>query len=33
MYSGKRPKGLQEECVRKQGPQGTAVAEEEQELE
>ena len=32
VYSGKRPEGLQEERVGNRGPQGTAVAEEEQEV-
>jgi hypothetical protein len=33
VYSGKRPEGLQEECVGNQGPQGTAAPEKEQEVE
>jgi hypothetical protein len=31
LYSGKRPEGIEEECVGSQGPQRTAVAKEEQE--
>ena len=33
VYSGKKPEGIGEECVGNQGPQGTAVAEEQQEVE